>query len=326
MADHRTRIVTAPTPGGPEALTIEERVLAPAGEGEVLIDVAAAGINRPDVFERMGFYPPPPGAPEGLGLEVSGTVRQVGPGADFKIGDPVVALVAGGGYSDIARAKAVTTLHAPKGVDLVEAAGLPETVLTVFANAFMASRLQPGETFLVHGGASGIGTTAIQMAKAHGCTVMATAGTSEKCALVSELGADHAFNYREDDWVAGARQAGGVDVILDMVGGDYVEQNLSVLNMDGRISMIAFLKGSRIEADLMTLMLKRLTLTGSTLRARPDVEKQAIADGVRKTVWPWIEAGKVRPVIDSTFALEDVSKAHARMDAMAHAGKILLTP
>lgn len=326
MTDHVTRIVTAPEPGGPEALKIEERKLDPAGEGEVLIDVVAAGVNRPDTFERMGFYPAPPGAPEGLGLEVSGTVREAGPGVSFKPGDKVVALVTGGGYSDIARAKAVTTLPAPEGVDLVHAAGLPETVMTVFANAFVASELKPGEHFLVHGGASGIGTTAVQMAKAHGCTVMATAGSDEKCQLVRELGADHVFNYREDDWAAGVREAGGADVILDMVGGDYVEQNLSVLNMDGRISMIAFLKGSRVEVDLMRLMLKRLTITGSTLRARPDLEKAVIADGVKQAVWPWIEAGKVRPVIDSTFKLEDVVRAHERIDAMAHAGKILLTP
>lgn len=326
MAEHVTRIVTAPEPGGPDALRLEQRTLAPAGEGELLIDVAAAGINRPDVFERMGFYPPPPGAPEGLGLEVSGTVREAGQGVAFKAGDPVVALVTGGGYADIARAKAVTVLPAPQGVDLVDAAGLPETVMTVFANAFMAARLQPGERFLVHGGASGIGTTAVQMAKAQGCTVMATAGSAEKCALVQSLGADVVFNYREDDWAAGVREAGGADVILDMVGGDYVEQNLSVLNRDGRLSMIAFLKGSRVEVDLMGLMLKRLTITGSTLRARPDAEKAAIAQGVKDTVWPWVAAGKVRPVIDSTFKLEDVAEAHARMDAMAHAGKILLTP
>jgi NADPH2:quinone reductase len=203
---------------------------------------------------------------------------------------------------------------------------LPETVFTVFANVFMAARLQPGERFLVHGGASGIGTTAVQMAKAHGCTVMATAGNAGKCELVAALGADQVFNYREEDWAGEVKAAGGADVILDMVGGDYVEKNLSVLNLDGRLSMIAFLKGSRVEVDLMRLMLKRLTITGSTLRARPEQEKAAIARGVRETVWPWIEAGAVKPVIDSRFALEDVAKAHARMDAMAHAGKILLTP
>ena len=326
MTEHVTRIVTAPEPGGPEALRLEERRLAPAGPGEVLIDVAGAGINRPDIFERMGFYPPPPGAPDGLGLEVSGLVREAGAGVAFKIGDPVVALVAGGGYADIARAKASSTLPAPKGVELAHAGGLPETVFTVFANVFMAARLQPGERFLVHGGASGIGTTAVQMAKAHRCTVMATAGGAEKGRLVAALGADQVFNYREEDWVGAVKAAGGADVILDMVGGDYVEKNLSVLNLDGRLSMIAFLKGSRVEVDLMRLMLKRLTITGSTLRARPENEKAAIAQGVHETAWPWIEAGRVRPVIDSSFALEDVAKAHARMDAMAHAGKILLTP
>ncbi len=326
MTDRISRIVTAPEPGGPDSLRIEERRLDPPGPGEVLIDVAAAGVNRPDIFERMGLYPPPPGAPDGLGLEVSGTVREAGEDAGFQAGDKVVALVAGGGYADIARAKASSTLPAPNGVDLIHAGGLPETVFTVFANAFMAARLQPGERFLVHGGASGIGTTAVQMANAHGCTVLATAGDAAKCALVRALGADAVFNYREDDWAGEVKARGGADVILDMVGGDYVEKNLSVLNQDGRLSMIAFLKGSRVEVDLMRLMLKRLTLTGSTLRARPEAEKAAIADAVQAAVWPWIEAGEVKPVIDSVFSLNDVAQAHARMDSLAHAGKILLTP
>ena len=326
MTKHVTRIITAPEPGGPDALRVEERDLAPAGPGEVLIDVAAAGVNRPDVFERLGLYPPPSGAPEGLGLEVSGTVRDVGEGVAFTPGDPVVALVAGGGYADIARANASSTLPAPEGVNLVHAGGLPETVFTVFANVFMAARLAPGERLLVHGGASGIGTTAVQMAKAHDCIVLATAGSADKCALVKDLGADHVFNYRTDDWAGDAKALGGADVVLDMVGGDYVEKNLSVLNRDGRLSMIAFLKGSRVEIDLMGLMLKRLTITGSTLRARPEAEKAAIAAGVRKTVWPWLETGAVKPVIDSILPLDDVASAHARMDAMAHAGKILLTP
>lgn len=323
---HKTRIVTAPEPGGPDALRIEERELAPAGPGEVLIDVAAAGINRPDVFERMGLYPPPKGAPEGLGLEVSGTVREAGEGAAFKPGDPVVALVAGGGYADIARANAGSVIAAPEGVDLVDAAGLPETVFTVWANVFDRARLAPGERFLVHGGASGIGTTAIQMAKAHGAVVMTTAGSEEKCVLCRELGADLVVNYREADFEAEVREAGGADVILDMVAGDYVQKNMNVLTADGRISIIAFLKGSRVELDLMMLMLKRQTLTGSTLRARSDADKAAIADAVKSSVWPWVKAGAVRPVIDSRFALEDVAKAHARMDAMSHAGKILLVP
>ncbi len=326
MSSHPTRIVTSPEPGGPGALKIEERMLAPAGPGEVLIDVAAAGVNRPDVFERMGFYPAPPGAPEGLGLEVSGTVREAGEGVSYTPGDKVVALVAGGGYSDIARADAGSVLPAPKGVDLVDAAGLPETVFTVFANVFMSGALKSGETLLVHGGASGIGTTAIQMAVANGSTVFATAGSDERCALIRELGARQAFNYKTDDWVRGVNDAGGAEVVLDMVGGDYIEKNLSVLNMDGRLVFIAFLGGSRAEVDFMRVMLKRLTITGSTLRARPKAEKAAIAGAVKDRVWPWVEAGKVRPVIDSTFSLSEVAKAHERMDSMAHAGKILLTP
>jgi putative PIG3 family NAD(P)H quinone oxidoreductase len=323
---HHTRIVTAPQPGGPDALRIKERTLAPAGPGEVLIDVAAAGVNRPDVFERMGFYPPPKGAPEGLGLEVSGTVREAGEGAPFKAGEPVVALVAGGGYADIARANAGSVIAAPDGVDLVDAGGLPETVFTVWVNVFDRARLSASERFLVHGGTSGIGTTAIQMARAHGATVMTTAGTDEKCALARELGADLAVNYKTGDWEAEVKSAGGADVILDMVAGDYVQKNLNVLKMDGRISVIAFLKGSRVEVDLLMLMVKRQTLTGSTLRPRSDADKAAIAAAVKSTVWPWIKSGAVRPVIDSRFTLDQVVKAHERMDSMAHSGKILLTP
>ncbi len=323
---HRTRIVTAPQPGGPDALRIEERTLAQAGPGEVLIDVAAAGVNRPDVFERLGLYPPPKGAPEGLGLEVSGTVREAGEGAPFKTGEPVVALVAGGGYSDIARAKAGSVIAAPEGVDLVDAGGLPETVFTVWVNVFDRARLAPGEHFLVHGGTSGIGTTAIQMARAHGATVMTTAGTDEKCALARELGADLAVNYKTGDWEAEVKSAGGADVILDMVAGDYVQKNLNVLRTDGRISTIAFLKGARVEVDLTMLMVKRQTLTGSTLRPRSDADKAAVAAAVKAKVWPWIKAGAVRPVIDSRFTLDEVVKAHERMDSMAHSGKILLTP
>lgn len=323
---HRTRIVTAPQPGGPDALRIEERTLAPAGPGEVLIDVAAAGVNRPDVFERMGLYPPPKGAPEGLGLEVSGTVREAGEGAPFKTGEKVVALVAGGGYADIARAKAGSVIAAPEGVDLVDAGGLPETVFTVWVNVFDRARLAPAEHFLVHGGTSGIGTTAIQMAKAQGAMVMTTAGTDEKCALALKLGADLAVNYKTGDWEGEVKAAGGADVILDMVAGDYVQKNLNVLRTDGRISTIAFLKGARVEVDLTMLMVKRQTLTGSTLRPRSDADKAAIAAAVKGKVWPWIKSGAVRPVIDSRFTLDEVVKAHERMDSMAHSGKILLTP
>ena len=326
MTEFRTRIITAPNPGGPEALTVEDRVLDGPGPDEVIIAVAGAGVNRPDVFERMGFYPPPPGAPEGLGLEVSGTIAAVGSNASFKIGEPVVALVSGGGYSDYARAHHGAVLHAPVGIDLVEAAGLPETVFTVWVNVFERSSLKPGERFLVHGGASGIGTTAIQMAKAHGAEVIATAGSDEKCKLCTELGADLAINYKQDDWQDMVRQSGGADVILDMVAGPYVEKNLKVLNPDGRISIIAFLQGSRVELDLMSLMLKRQTLTGSTLRPRSHADKAAFAKAIGQTVWPWIEQGKLKPVIDSIHRLDAVVQAHARMDSMAHAGKILLQP
>ena len=327
MVEISSRIVVAPEPGGPEKLVVKTVQLAPPAPGEVLIDVAAAGVNRPDVFERMGFYPAPEGAPEGLGLEVSGTVRALGEGVtEFAIGDPVVALVSGGGYADVARAKAGSVLPAPDGVSLVDAAGLPETVFTVWTNVFDAGALKPGERFLVHGGASGIGTTAIQMAKAHGASVIATAGGPDRAQLCRDLGAYRAFDYHAEDWSAAISAEGGADVILDMVGGDYVQKNLNCLNRLGRIVMIAFLKGSRVEVDLMGLMLKRQTLTGSTLRARPDAEKAAIAQAVQTHVWPWVEAGKVRPRVDSTFALDEVSKAHARMDAGGHAGKILLVP
>jgi putative PIG3 family NAD(P)H quinone oxidoreductase len=322
-----SRIVTAPEPGGPEKLVVKRVELAPPAADEVLIDVAASGVNRPDVFERMGFYPAPEGAPEGLGLEVSGTVRAVGEEVTtFRAGDPVVALVSGGGYADVARAKAGSTLPAPKGVELVEAAGLPETVFTVWTNVFEAGALKPGERFLVHGGVSGIGSTAIQMAKAQGAYVIATAGGAERAQACLDLGADRAFDYHAEDWSSAIKAEGGADVILDMVGGDYVQKNLNCLNRFGRVVMIAFLKGSRVEVDLMGLMLKRQTLTGSTLRSRSDEEKAQLAQAVHTHVWPWIEAGKLRPLIDSTFALDEVAKAHARMDAGGHSGKILLIP
>lgn len=322
-----TRIVTAPSPGGPDALKVERRDLAPAGPGEILIKVEAAGINRPDAMERRGLYPPPAGAPEGLGLEVSGRVAAIGEGVDgFETDQPVVALVSGGGYADIARAHAGAVLPAPEGVSLRDAAGLPETVLTVWANVFERAGLKPGERFLVHGGTSGIGTTAIQMAKAHGATVTATVGSAEKARLCEQLGADLALDYRQTDWAAAIREAGGADVILDMVGGDYVTKNLKVLNPDGRLAQIAFLNGSKVEIDLMGLMLKRQTLTGSTLRARPDEQKARLARAVRETVWPWIESGAVRPVIDTVFSLDEVRAAHERLESGAHMGKILLVP
>lgn len=321
------RIVTVSEPGGPEVLQVVHRDRPVPGVGEILIRNAACGVNRPDQIERLGFYPAPPGAPEGLGLEVSGTVEAVGEDVTrWAVGDRVCALVAGGGYADYSIAPAGSVIAAPEGVALEDAAGLPETVFTVYTNVFETGALLQGETFLVHGGTSGIGTTAIQMAKAAGATVIATAGTAEKCALCMDLGADRAINYREEDYEAVAREMGGVDVLLDMVGGDYVQKNINVMKRMGRIVSIAFLTGSRVEIDLMPVMLKRLTLTGSTLRARPDAEKARLARAIEETVWPWITAGQLKPVIDSRFALDEVRASHDRLDSGQHSGKILLIP
>jgi putative PIG3 family NAD(P)H quinone oxidoreductase len=293
-------------------------------QGEILIRVRAAGVNRPDLMQRAGLYPPPPGAPATLGLEAAGEVAALGEGVSgWRVGDQVTALLPGGGYAEYALAPEGSALPIPKGLSLIEAAALPEAALTVWANVFEAGALQPGETFLVHGGASGIGTTAIQMAKAHGARVFATAGDMDKCALCERLGA-RAINYRSADFVDVLRAAGGADVVLDMVGGPYVQKNLDVLNTRGRLVMIAFLQGPQVELNLMRLMLKRLTLTGSTLRARPDEEKARLAREVERVVWPWIEAGKFKPVIDSTFPLAEAEAAHQRMHLGAHAGKIVL--
>jgi putative PIG3 family NAD(P)H quinone oxidoreductase len=321
------RIVTANPPGGPEVLRVEPRPMPQAGPGELLIRAAACGVNRPDQIERRGLYPAPPGAPERRGREVSGLVEAVGEGVTgFAPGDRVCALVAGGGYTDFALAPAGSVLPLPAGLDLVEAAGRPETVFTVWANVFEIGALLPGETILIHGGSSGIGTTAIQMAKAAGARVFTTAGTDEKCALCQQLGADRAINYRAEDFEAIVTEAGGADVVLDMVGGSYVQKNVNLARPGGRLVSIAFLQGSRVELDMMRIMLKRLTLTGSTLRARPVAEKARLAAALRKTVWPWIEAGQLRPVIDGRFALADVRSAHERLDSGTHSGKILLLP
>jgi NADPH:quinone reductase len=292
--------------------------------GEVLIAVAAAGLNGPDQIQRKGFYPPPPGAPETLGLEVSGTVVALGEGTDpALLGQDVCALLPGGGYATHAVAHAGSVLPVPKGLTLVQAAALPETVFTVWTNVFDRAGLKPGETFLVHGGTSGIGTTAIQMAKAYGARVFATAGSDEKCALVESLGAT-AINYRTADFSAVLDAAGGADVVLDMVGGDYIQKNINLLRQDGRLVQIAYRNGPVASLNLMRLMLKRLTLTGSTLRPRSNDEKAAIAASVRSVVWPWIEDGLMAPVIDSTFPLADAEAAHARMDSGVHSGKIML--
>ncbi len=296
------------------------------GPHDVLIRVAAAGVTRPDLMQRAGLYPPPPGAPPALGLEAAGEIVELGAGvARWHVGDKVTALLAGGGYAEFATAHEGAVLPIPAGLSPIEAAALPETVMTVWANVFDAAALQPGETLLVHGGASGIGTTAIQMAKAHGARVFATAGDDAKVKLCERLGADRGVNYRSEDFEAVVRDLGGADVVLDMVGGPYVQKNLNLLNDRGRCVMIAFLQGPQVELNLMRLMLKRLTLTGSTLRSRPNEEKARIARAVERQVWPWIEAGKVKPVIDSAFPLTEAEAAHARLQSGAHAGKIVLT-
>ena len=326
MTEHLpNRIVTVTEPGGPGVLQVVQRNKPKPGPGEVLIRNAACGVNRPDQIERLGFYPAPPGAPEGLGLEVSGNIEAVGEDVSgWAPGDAVCALVAGGGYADYSIAPQGSVLAAPDRLDLVDTAGRPETAFTVFANVFEAGGLLQGETFLVHGGTSGIGTTAIQMAKAAGATVIATAGTAEKCALCETLGADRAINYRDEDYEAIARELGGVDVLLDMVGGTYVQKNINVMKPRGRIISIAFLTGSRVEIDLMPVMLKRLVLTGSTLRPQSVESKARIAKALEAQVLPLISAGKIGPKIYKTFPLAQAAEAHALMESSAHMGKIML--
>lgn len=296
------------------------------GPHEVLIRVAAAGVNRPDLMQRAGLYPPPPGAPAGLGLEAAGEIVELGAGVTrWHVGEHVTALLAGGGYAEYAIAHEGAVLPIPAGLSMVEAAALPETTMTVWANVFETAALKPGERLLVHGGASGIGTTAIQMGKAYGARVFATAGDDAKVKLCEKLGADRGINYRTDDFETVVGYLGGADVVLDMVGGPYVQKNLNVLNDRGRCVIIAFLQGPQVELNLMRLMLKRLTLTGATLRSRSVEEKARIARGVEERVWPWIEAGQMKPVIDSTFPLNEAEAAHARLQSGAHAGKIVLT-
>lgn len=315
-------------PGGPEVLELGELARPEPGPGEILIRVSAAGVNRPDTFQRMGLYPPPPGAPETPGLEVAGEVVATGPGVTrWKAGDRVCALVGGGGYAEFCPAHEAHALPVPKGLSEIEAAGLPETVFTVWTNVFERGALKPGETFLVHGGTSGIGTTAIQLALAFGARVIATAGSADKCATCVKLGAE-AINYRDQDFVAEVMKLTdqrGVDVILDMVGGDYIQRNISIAAPDGRIVSIAFLRGPKAEVNFMPVMAKRLTLTGSTLRPRSNEEKAALARAIEANVWPLIETGRMKPIIDTTFPLADAAKAHALMESSSHIGKIVLT-
>ena len=293
-----------------------------------MIKVAAAGVNRPDVFQRMGFYPPPPGVTDIPGLEASGTIVAIGSGVQrWKVGDQVCALLSGGGYAEYAVAEESICLPIPEGLSLSDAAALPETCFTVWHNLFERAELQAGEWLLVHGGSSGIGTTAIQMASAMGIKVIATAGSDEKCAACEKLGAVKAINYRQQDFVQACQEitGTGVNVILDMVGGDYVQQNFAACAPKARIVNIAFLRGSKVEVDLLPLMLKQLVLTGSTLRAQPIENKARIAAGVESQVWPLIAQGKFKPVINSRFPLAQASEAHTLMESNQHIGKLLLT-
>jgi len=314
--------------GGPEVLTPAKRPVPRPAAGEVLVKVAAAGVNRPDVLQRQGGYAPPPGASDIPGLEVAGTIVALGDGvAGWKIGDAACALVAGGGYAEYCNVPVPQCLPFPKGYDAVRAAAIPETFFTVWTNVFDRGRLKAGESFLVHGGSSGIGTTAIQLAKAFGARVFATAGGADKCAACKQLGADVAIDYRNEDFaevVAKATEGRGVDVILDMVGGDYILRNLKSLAVEGRLVQIAFLKGSTAEINLLPLMVKRQTVTGSTLRPRSVAEKGVIAEALRKSVWPLLDAGKVAPIIHATFPLAKAADAHRLMESSAHIGKIVL--
>ena len=316
-------------PGDPDVLVPVERPRPVPAAGEVLIKVAAAGVNRPDVFQRRGRYPPPPGASDIPGLEVAGVVEEVGGDVhDIRVGDAVCALVAGGGYAEYCAAPAPQCLPVPRGLDYTAAAAIPETFFTVWTNVFERGRLQANESILVHGGSSGIGTTAIQLARAHGARVFATAGSADKCAACERLGAERAINYREADFAPVVRQLTGdrgVDVVLDMVGGDYFERNIDVLALDGRLVEIATLQGVKAALNIQTIMQRRLTITGSTLRARSVADKGAIARALRVRVWPLIESGAVKPIVHATFPLRQAAEAHRVMESSAHIGKLVLT-
>jgi NADPH2:quinone reductase len=315
--------------GGPEVLVAETRPVPVPGAGQLVIKVAAAGVNRPDVLQRKGLYPAPKGHSELPGLEAAGTVAAVGAGVTrFKVGDPVMALLNGGGYAEYALAEEPATLAVPEGVSMVEAAAIPETFFTVWHNVFERGALKSGEWLLVHGGTSGIGVTAIQLAAALGAKVIATAGSAAKCAVCLELGARRAVDYTAEDFVEVVKaetEGRGVDVILDMVGGDYVDRNIRSLADDGRLVNIGYQNGSKVTVDMMRVMLKRLTLTGSTLRIRPTTVKGAIARAVEAQALPLVANGKIKIVIDSTFPLAEAAQAHARMETSQHIGKIVLT-
>lgn len=332
------RVVDLSDFGGPGVLRIAEAETPRPGAGEVLIRVAAAGLNRADIHQRQGHYPPPPGASPVLGMEVGGKIAELGPEADsrWRLGDSICALVPGGGYAEYCVAQSGCCLPIPDGLSLEEAASLPEATMTVWANLFDPRRLFPGDRFLMQGGTSGIGTIAIQAARAFGALVAATAGSADKCRFLSELGCERAWNYREEDWVSGARdwaaasnpaaeQSAGVDVILDMVGGDYFPRHVELLGRDGRLIHIAFGHGAHVALDLRQLMSRRLLITGSTLRSRSVPEKTRLRDGVEKHLWPLISSGQIRPVIDRVYPMSEVAEAHRRMESSQHIGKIMLS-
>ncbi len=322
---HMMRAIEISRPGGPEVLRETQRPVPVPEHGKVVVRLAYAGVNRPDALQRAGAYDPPPGASDLPGLEGAGTIAAVGEGVTrWKVGDKVCALFPGGAYAEHAMTDAGQVLPVPEGMGLREAACLPETFFTVWSNVFMRGGLQPGERFLVHGGSSGIGTTAIQLAALFGARVFATAGSAEKCAACAQLGAERAINYREEEFVKILQGEGGANLILDMVGGPYLTRNLKSLAEDGRLVQIAFLQGPKVEVNFAPLMVRRLTITGSTLRPQSDATKATIAQALEREVWPHLASGRLAPVMDSECALGDADKAHARMESSEHIGKIVL--
>ena len=328
MTDSTMKVVDISQPGDASVLEIRERPIPKPANGEVLIKVAAAGLNRADVMQRDGHYPPPPGASDLLGLEVSGSIAALGPGVDqLSVGDEVCALLAGGGYAENCTAPATSCLPIPKNLDIIEAAAVPETFFTVWTNVFMRGKLKEGERFLVHGGTSGIGTTAIQLASAFGAEVYATAGSTEKCEACIELGATYAINYRESDFeeeIKVKTDGKGVDLILDIMGGSYFKMNLSCLAMEGRLVIIATQGGLKSELNVLPIMLKRLTVTGSTLRPRTAEQKAEIAQELKAYAWPLLDTGQVKPVVDSIFPMQQIRDAHERLESGSHIGKIIM--
>ncbi|MEY8881066.1 NAD(P)H-quinone oxidoreductase [Donghicola sp. XS_ASV15] len=319
------RVIEIAQPGGPEVLSPAQRNIPEPKAGEVVIRVAYAGVNRPDALQRAGLYNPPAGASDLPGLEASGEISAVGEGvSEWKVGDQVCALLPGGGYAEYVATPAAHCLPIPDGMSMDQAACLPETFFTVWSNVFQRGGLQAGERFLIHGGSSGIGTTAIQLARHFGARVFVTAGSADKCAACVDLGAERAINYRDEDFVEVIRSEGGANLILDMVGGSYLPRNVKSLADDGRLVQIAFLQGPKVELNFAQVMMRRLTITGSTLRPQSDLAKARISAELREKVWPLLSAGQIKPVMDSEFALDQASEAHARMESSGHIGKIVL--